>query len=174
MAIREDRTAINNFVRIAGIKDGIKAMVITPPMVYGDSLGLAAVSDQLPKLIRLAKDKEAGVYIGKGINRWSNVHIKDLVNLYSLALEKGPSAAMFYAENGEESFLTLAEAISHALGFKGKTISCSITEAIAEFGDWARYAIASNSRIKATNARKLLGWTPKSESILTWIEKNVK
>ena len=30
-----------------------------------------------------------------------NVHIQDLVQLYSLALEKGPSAAMFFAENGE-------------------------------------------------------------------------
>ena len=173
MRIREDRTALNNLVRIAGIKDGIKTIVITPPMIYGDSLGLLTVSDQLPKLIQIAKTKMAGVYVGKGVNRWSNVHIKDLVKLYSLALEKGPSAAMFYAENGEESFLTIAGSISNALGFNGKTISLSMAEAIAEFGDWARYAIASNSRIRAVNARKLLGWTPKSESILTWIEQNV-
>jgi nucleoside-diphosphate-sugar epimerase len=173
MGIREDRVAINNIVRIAGVRDGIKAMVITPPMVYGDALGLPAVSDQLPKLILKSKEKMAGIYIGKGVNRWSNVHIKDLVNLYSLVLEKGPSAAMFFAENGEESFLTLAKTISHRLGFNGKIESWAMSEAMTELGDWARYAIASNSRIRAMNARSLLGWKPKAESILAWIEKSI-
>ena len=174
ISIRKERAALNNFVRIAGVKDGIRTMVITPPMIYGNGLGLSTESNQIPRLIHKAKEKGGGVYIGKGLNRWSNVHIKDLVNLYSLALAKGPSAAMFFAENGEESFLTLAQSISNALGFQGKTLSWPIAEAIEEFGDWARFAIGSNSRVKATNARKLLGWEPKAESILTWIEKNAK
>lgn len=171
--IRKDRADINNFVRIAGIKYGIRAMVITPPMIYGKSLGLTAESDQLPKLISKSKEKKAGVYIGKGLNRWSNVHIQDLVNLYSLALEKGPSGAMFFAENGEESLLDIAKMISNALGFQGKVQSWHINEAIKELGDWARFAIGSNSRIKATNARNLLGWKPRAKSIQAWIEKNV-
>ena len=169
--IREERASLNNLVRIAGVKDGIRTMVITPPMIYGNGLGLQAQSDQLPKLIHKSKEKGAGIYLGKGLNRWSNVHIKDLVSLYSLALKKGPSAAMFFAENGEESLLAIAQAISHALGFKGKTISWPIAEALAEFGDWARFAIGSNSRIRAINARQLLGWQPQEKSILTWIEK---
>ena len=56
ISIREDRADINNVVRIAGIKNGIRAMVITPPMIYGNSLGLVAESDQLPKLIRKSKE----------------------------------------------------------------------------------------------------------------------
>lgn len=172
MDIRRDRSALNNVVRIAGVQDGIRTMVITPPMIYGDSLGLPTVSDQLPKLIQKSKKELAGVYVGKGINRWSNIHIKDLVKLYSLALEKGPSAAMFFAENGEESFLTIAQTISYVLGFKGKTMNLSMMEAIQEFGEWARYAIASNGRIRAVNARKLLGWNPQAESILAWIENS--
>jgi nucleoside-diphosphate-sugar epimerase len=172
ISIRKERADINNFVRIAGVKDGIRTMVITPPMIYGNTLGLPAESDQLPKLIYKSKEKMAGIYIGKGLNRWSNVHIKDLVNLYLLALEKGPSAVMFFAENGEESFLTIAQSISMSLGFGGKTVSWPIAEAIKEFGDWARFAIGSNSRIKAINARKLLNWEPEAESILMWIEKN--
>jgi len=36
------------------------------------------------------------------------------------------------------------------------------------------FAIGSNSRIKAVNARKLLGWKPDGESIVNWIEKNVR
>lgn len=172
--IRKERAEINNFIRIAGVKDGIKTMVITPPMIYGDALGLPAESDQLPKLIRKSQEKEAGIYLGKGLNRWSNVHIRDLVQLYSLALQKGPSAAMFFAENGEESLLTIARAISEGLGFKGETKSWPVDEAIKEFGNWARFALGSNSRIKAINARRLLGWQPKSESILAWIGENTR
>ena len=71
-------------------------------MIYGEGLGLSKESDQLPKLIRQSVEKKAGVYIGKGLNRWSNVHIQDLVNLYVLALEKAPSGAMLFAENGED------------------------------------------------------------------------
>lgn len=175
MPLRQARVELNNQIRIAGIQGGMRTMVITPPMIYGDGLGLAIESDQIPKLIQKAKKENAGVYVGKGVNRWSNVHIEDLVNLYSLALEKGPSGAMFYAENGgEESFLTIAQAISQALDFDGKTMSISLDEAIQEFGAWARYAIASNSRIRANNARNLLGWTPKATSLLQWIKENVK
>lgn len=170
-SVRKDRAELNNFIRIAGVKDGIKTMVITPPMIYGDPLGLPKQTDQIPKLIQKSKEKKAGVYIGKGLNRWSNVHIKDLTNLYSLALAKAPSAAMFFAENGEESLLTIAKTISHAMRYQGKTFSWRIEDAIEEFGNWARFAIASNSRIKADNARNLLGWKPKEESILEWIEK---
>lgn len=172
--IRKNRADLNNFVRIAGIKDGIRTMIITPPMIYGEGLGLTTESDQLPKLIRQSVQRKAGVYLGKGLNHWSNVHIQDLVNLYVLVLEKGPSGAMFFAENGEESLLTIAGAISHALGFSGKTVSWPAAQAIAELGDWARFALGSNSRIRAIHARRLLGWEPKAESILAWIGKNGK
>ncbi len=169
--IRKTRADLNNFIRMAGITAGIKTMVITPPMIYGNALGLPAQTDQIPKLIQKSKEEKAGVYIGIGLNRWSNVHIKDLTDLYSLALAKGPSGVMFFAENGEESLLTIAKTISRAMGYESKTLSWNIEDAIQEFGDWARFAIASNSRIKADNARNLLDWKPKEESILTWIEK---
>lgn len=172
--IRKSRADLNNFIRIAGITAGIKTMVITPPMIYGNALGLSAQTDQIPKLIQKSKEKKSGIYIGKGLNCWSNLHIKDLADLYSLALAKGPSGIMFFAENGEESLLTIAKTISRALGYEGKTLSWKIDDAIKEFGDWARFAIASNSRIKADNARNLLGWEPKEESILTWIEKTAQ
>jgi hypothetical protein len=44
-------------------------MVITPPMIYGDALGLPPQTDQVPKLIQKSKEKKAGVYIGTGLNR---------------------------------------------------------------------------------------------------------
>src|SRR4029453_15194802 len=103
MDIREDRVVINNLVRKAGIDDWVRGIVIVPSMIYGDALGLPTESDQLPQIIRKSREMGTGVHVGKGVNRWSNVHIKDLAQLYVLALEKAPSASYFFAENGEES-----------------------------------------------------------------------
>ncbi|MFE4710157.1 NAD-dependent epimerase/dehydratase family protein [Paenibacillus sp. NPDC056722] len=170
MDIRADRVAINNLVHQAGIDEWVRSVVIVPSMIYGDSLGLPAQSDQLPQVIRKSKAVGAGVHVGKGVNRWSNVHIKDLAELYRLALEKAPSASYFFAENGEESFQDIAKAVSEALGFGGKTTSWPADEAIAELGDWARFAIASNSRVRAVHARNLLGWQPSEAPMLSWIK----
>ena len=117
MDIRKDRVKINEIVRIAGVRNGIRAIVFCPTMIYGESLGLPAKSDQLPKLYAQSRKVGAGAYIGTGLNRWSNVHISDLAELYRLALEKAPSASYFYAENGEASFAEIATSISNALGF---------------------------------------------------------
>jgi len=171
MDIREDRVAINKLIRKAGIDEWVRSVVIVPSMIYGDALGLPTESDQLPQIIRKSREMHAGVHVGKGVNRWSNVHIKDLAQLYLLALEKAPSASYFFAENGEESFQDIAKSVSEALGFEGKTISWPADRAIEELGDWARFAISSNSRVRAVHARNLLGWTPVEEPMLSWINK---
>jgi nucleoside-diphosphate-sugar epimerase len=173
MPIRQARVAIDQFVRIAGVNRGLRSLVICPTTVYGNGRGLQVASDQIPKLTRKSREAGAGLYLGKGLNRWSNVYIDDLVDLYLLALEKAPSASFFFAENGEESYQRIAVSISRQLGFGGKTESWPPDEAIAEFGDWARFALGSNSRVRAVNARRLLGWTPSGPGILEAIEKNI-
>ncbi|MGG4094586.1 MULTISPECIES: NAD-dependent epimerase/dehydratase family protein [Paenibacillus] len=174
MDIREERVAINNRVRRAGIDDGVRSVVIVPSMIYGDALGLPTESDQLPQIIRKSREMAAGIHVGRGVNRWSNVHIKDLARLYLLALTKAPSASYFFAENGEESYGDIARSVSKALGFGGKTMSWPAEDAMAELGDWARFAIASNSRVRAVHARNLLGWQPAEEPLLNWIHDHVK
>lgn len=169
MNVRQERVNINNDIRIAGITKGIRSIVIVPSMIYGDCLGLNVESDQLPVVFRKSKEMNAGVYVGKGVNRWSNVHIADLVELYALALEKAPTASYFYAENGEASYREIAVDVSKALGFDGKVISWNADEALAELGDWAKYALSSNSRVRAVHARRLLGWQPKAISLQDWI-----
>ncbi|QNK64078.1 NAD-dependent epimerase/dehydratase family protein [Pedobacter sp. PAMC26386] len=169
MDIRVERVSINNLVRITGIQTQVRTIVIVPSMIYGDSLGLDTESDQLPVIFRKSREMGKGVYLGKGINRWSNVHIADLVELYDLALEKAPSAGYFYAENGEESYFDLARYISTAMGYGGEVSSWDAEDALAELGDWARFALGSNSRVRAVHARQLLGWMPKGESVSSWI-----
>ncbi|MDQ0899043.1 NAD-dependent epimerase/dehydratase family protein [Paenibacillus sp. V4I7] len=131
---QKDRVMINEQIRKAGVEQGIRSIVIVPSMIYGTALGLPRESVHLPLIIRKSKEMGAGVYIGKGVNRWSNVHIKDLAKLYLLAVEKAPSASYFYAENGEESFGQLAKFVSRALGYGGQTVSWSFDEAVGELG----------------------------------------
>lgn len=80
----------------------------------------------------------AGVYFGKGLNRYSNVHINDLVDLYLLTLEKAPGGSFFFAENGDPSFKEIAEMISHSFGLGGKTVSLKVEDLVRQHGDAAR------------------------------------
>jgi nucleoside-diphosphate-sugar epimerase len=126
-------------------------------------------SDQLPKLVALSRQLGAGVYFGKGLNRYSNVHLDDLVALYLLALDRAPGGAFFFAENGNASFREIAEMISRSLGFGGKTLSVSVEELTRKYGDAGRYGMTSNSLVSAVNARRL-GWSPKAPSLPEYFE----
>jgi nucleoside-diphosphate-sugar epimerase len=165
---RRPRVAMNRLVREAAIDKGIRSIVICPSMIYGKGRGLQPDSDQLPKLIALSKKVGAGVYFGKGLNRYSNVHIDDLVDLYLLALEKAAGGSFFFAENGDASFKEIAEMISRSLGL-GKTVSLSVDDLVRQHGDAARYGITSNSLVSAVNARRL-GWSPKAPSLAEYFE----
>jgi nucleoside-diphosphate-sugar epimerase len=164
------RIAVDERVRMAGVQDGIRAAVICPTMVYGQGRGLHRESDQIPKITAKSKQRAAGVHIGRGINTWSNVFIDDLADLYLLALEKAPAGAFFFAENGESTMKALAESISRALGFEGRTEAWPLDEAMAELGPWPMVALAPNCRVRAVNARRLLGWRPKGPSLAEFLE----
>jgi len=165
---RRPRVAVNRLVREAAIDKGIRSIVICPSMIYGKGRGLQPDSDQLPKLIALSKQVGAGAYFGKGLNRYSNVHVDDLVDLYLLALEKAPGGSFFFAENGDASFKEIAEMISRSFGL-GKTVSLSVEDLVRQHGDAARYGITSNSLVSAVNARRL-GWSPKAPSLAEYFE----
>jgi len=166
---RRPRVAMNRLVRQAAIDKGIRSVVICPSMIYGKGRGLQPDSDQIPKIIALSKQVGAGVYFGKGLNRYSNVHIDDLVDLYLLALEKAPGGSFFFAENGDASFKEIAEMLSHSLGLGGKTVSISVEDVVRQYGDAGRYGVTSNSLVRAVNARRL-GWSPKAPSIAEYLE----
>jgi nucleoside-diphosphate-sugar epimerase len=167
---RATRVAIDRLVT-ASTARGVHPIVICPTLIYGRGLGLNKRSIQLPKLIASSKAAGVGLHIGKGENRWSNVHIADLADLYRLALERAPAGSFFYAENGENSFKEVAAAISTLLGFQGRTAEWPLADAAAQWGDTrVRYSLGSNSRVRARKARELLGWRPHRPSLLESIK----
>ncbi len=166
---KKGRVAIDREVIQAAEKD-IRTIVICPTMVYGNGLGIKKNSIQVPVLISAAKQQGKGIYIGKGENSWSNVHIKDLAQLYLLAIENAAPGSFFYAENGTAQLKTIATAISRSLSLL-ETSGITIQEAINLWGlEAAILGLASNSLVSAENARKQLGWLPEHDSLLHEIE----
>jgi nucleoside-diphosphate-sugar epimerase len=166
---RAARVAIDAMVRAAA---GMRAIVIAPSLIYGRGHGLNPNSIQVPWLIELAKKSGVAKHIGSGENRWSNVHIDDVVTLYRLAIDKAPAGAFYFAENGENSMREVCAAIGRMLGFGGATQSMSIEEAAAAWGQGAaENTMGSNSRVRAKRARAELGWHPQGTPLLEEIER---
>ncbi len=169
IADKAARVAIDRLVLAA---PGVSAVVLCNTMIYGDGLrhavGPPAQSVQVPALVRHAKASGVVRYIGRGLNRWSNVHIADVAALYVLAIEKAPAGTFMYVESGEEALAEIANAIAARLHL-GAAQSWPADEAIAAWGrNMAVYSLGSNSRVRG-KAAAALGWSPTHRSITKWI-----
>ena len=167
---RAARAALDADIRGASA-NGVRSIVIAPSLIYGHGTGLNPDSLQVPRLIALARKYGIAKHVGSGENRWSNVHIDDLVALYTLALETAPAGAFYFAENGENSMREVCEAISRTLGFGGRTQAMTLDEAAAEWGEGpANDTMGSNSRVRAKRARAELRWRPVARSLIEELE----
>lgn len=168
---RAARVEIDTMVRAAA-SNGVRTAVIAPSLIYGRGGGLNPHSIQVPWLIALAKKSGVARHIGSGENRWSNVHIDDIVTLYRAAIDKAPGGGFYFAENGENSMREVCEAVSRMLGFGGRTQSMTIEEAAVEWGEGpANDTMGSNSRVRAKRARAELGWSPTGAPLIAEIER---
>jgi nucleoside-diphosphate-sugar epimerase len=168
-AEKAGRVAIDHAV--LGAK-GVRGIVIRPTLIYGRGIGVSATSIQLPKLIDIARKAGVPGHVGPGLNIWSNVHIADVAELFLLALDKAQAGALFYAENGEASFKSVAQSIGRMLGLGERTKGWTIGEAVELLGPGAYLSFGSNSRVRGKRAREL-GWTPKQGTLTQEIERGV-
>jgi nucleoside-diphosphate-sugar epimerase len=162
------RVAIDNLVLDAA-KRGVRSAVICNTLIYGHSLGVKRDSVQLPRLLKQAQKSGVVRHVGSGQNIWSNVHIEDVVALYSLALAKNPAGTFYFVESGEAAFADMSNAIAKALNLCPAQ-DWPLKDAEAEWGyEMANYGLGSNSRVRGKNARELLGWVPKRTDVTEWI-----
>jgi len=160
------RVAIDRLVLDA---PGIRSIVLCNSMIYGNSLGPSAQSVQVPALVQQARRSGVARYIGRGLNRWSNVHIADAAALYALAIRKAPARSFMYVESGEEALGEVVRAIANRFDL-GVPQSWPAEQAIAVWGrEKATFSLGSNSRVRGKRATALLGWAPKHRSITKWI-----
>lgn len=164
---KQARLAIDQAVRNA---EGVRGIVLCNTMIYGAGRGLHRDSVQIPPLVEQARRSGVVRIVGSGINRWSNVHIDDVAQLYALALRDAPAGAFYFVENGEASYAQIGAAIARRLGL-GPVRSWSVEEATAAWGEGhARYSFGSNSRVRGKRARRELQWQPRHTSVTDWIE----
>ena len=147
---------------------GVRSVVLRNAMIYGNALGPPAQSVQIPALVRQAKTSGVARYIGRGLNRWSNVHITDVAALYALAVRKAPARTFIYAKSGEEALGEIVRTIAARLDL-GAAQSWSAEHAIAAWGrNMAVFSLGSNSRVRGKTAAAL-GWSPTPRSVTSWI-----
>ncbi len=162
---RVERVAIDRLVLSA---PGIRSIVLCNSMIYGNAPGVPAQSVQVPALTQQARASGIARYIGRGLNRWSNVHIADVADLYVLAIAKAPPGSFLYVESGEESLGEVVLAIAARLGL-GPAQSWPAELAFEAWGrEKATFSLGSNSRVRGKLAFEL-GWMPKHLSITDWI-----
>ncbi len=150
---------------LRGVEWNIRTAVICPSMVYGTGTGLHADSVQLPLMIKQARTTGIPRYVGRGLNVWSHVHIRDLQDLYLRAVRQRPQGVFFFAENGETSFKAMAEGIHQKLGTQPPQ-GFTREEASAAWGEhMTAFIMGSNARVRGFNARKILGWKPQHTDI---------
>lgn len=162
---RADRYENDRLVLMAN-GQGIRSAVICPSMAYGCWPGIHKDTVQLRMLIEQAIASGQPRYVGAGENVWSNVFIDDLADLYALVVETEGASGYFFAENGECTLREIVEAIGLLLRSPNPARSWSREEAIAHWGVRAEFGLASNSRVKGTRARSVLGWKPSGPSLI--------
>ena len=162
-----ERVAIQQLVLQA---QGIRSAVLCNALVYGDAVALPAESEVIASMVRAAIDWRRARHLGRGLNRWSTVHIRDLADLYALALERALGGSFFYVESGEAEMRFIAQAIADRFGF-APAESVDLETAEQAWGHrHAHYTLGANSRVRGHLGRAF-GWKPRSDSITDWVRR---
>jgi hypothetical protein len=75
---------VDNLI-VAQDPDKIRTALLLGPLIYGRGAGCVNQrSVQVPDIARKTIEDGEGFRLGKGLNQWSNIHVKDLGDLFLL------------------------------------------------------------------------------------------
>ncbi|GAA3316159.1 NAD-dependent epimerase/dehydratase family protein [Arthrobacter ramosus] len=150
---------------IAAAEDGVRSIIIRPSMIYG-----YGASEQLPSLLRAALRHGVSGYTGPGLNRYGNVFVEDLGQVYALALEKASAGSVYNIAADEMDLKSIAESIGRLVDVPARSFTDDVeAERILGNSVWVS-ALGSNSRVDSSKARNELGWDPIGPDLLSDIE----
>lgn len=167
-------------VQQAAGSDRVKVAIVCAPCIYGQGRGHGNQrSIQLPNLARSIIETGKAFMVGPGRNRWANVHIHDLSDLFVRlagdAIDGGGKATWglegyYFAENGEHVWGEIAKSMAHEAQKQGLVVSPDVVSWTAEEADqhleYCALFYGTDSRCEASRARQVLGWNPKMHSIV--------
>ncbi len=139
---------------------GVKTIVIRIPHVYGKGKNFI-----LPFLIDAAIKEGKVFYINSGENIISFVHVKDLAEMYWLALEKSNPGELYHPASFDMNMKDIATSVSEKMGLGGQTQSIDFEEAKNIFGEAPALVIGINGSLNSDKASNLLNWVPKHKSL---------
>jgi len=162
----------------------IRTGLVVGPLIYGHGEGPGNQrSIQAPTIARKTIQDGEGFRFRRGLNTWSNVHIRDLGDLFALLTKTaldGPrntrtsalwnETGVYLPANGDMTFGKLCEAVARAAHVQGlikkdaidRTID--VDEANAAMPGGAVFW-GTNAVYKSSRAQVLLGWTPSAPSL---------
>lgn len=161
-------------IQLEAGSDNVKVAIVCAPTVYGPGRSCGNKrSDQVPGLAKYTIQNGKSFIVGRGLNRWPNIHIHDLSSLILIlvtnAADGGRGATWnehgyYFAENGEHVWKDIAEQIakeakSQGLIQKSNVVSYSAEEVDRQV-EWGALIYGTDSRCKAIRARRILGWKP--------------
>lgn len=168
--VRQARFALDTDIVRA---DGVRGVVLCNSLIYGTGRQPNPGTVLLVPIVEQARESGVVRVTGTGANTWSTVHLDDLAALYSIALTDEAAHGFYFVENGESSFAEIGAAVADRLGL-GPVEGWPLADAAAAWGEgFARYALGSNSRVRATRAREL-GWKPVHDSLPAWIRDELE
>jgi len=158
----------------------VSAYIIAPSTIYGIGDGpVRTISQQIPALIKKALESRKPIQIGPGTAIWNNVHIKDLVELYILVLdralrikEKEDPFTKFYWGSNEQIHVwgDLVREIGKILYAQHKVDTAepvSISNPGGGFG-----STGTNSKTRADRGFAL-GWKPVQPSVIATLPEDI-
>ncbi|EJD06860.1 NAD-binding protein [Fomitiporia mediterranea MF3/22] len=156
----------------------VRTYIILPCTIYGiakNGLTEAGIQNphsiQVPALIRASIDRGQGGMVGLGKNKWPNVHIDDVADLYIVLFDKIRAdvnsiphgrEGFYFGASGEHDLYEVGKAVAQALVELGRGKSPEPTtftkEEIDKYFGGSPY-LGSNSRC-IPNRSLALGWKP--------------
>jgi hypothetical protein len=89
--IRSNPTrAVDNYMMsVAQSSSYIKTAAVYPPIIYGSGRGpINQRSVQIPDLVEASLKRRRAFRLGPGVNRWGNIHIRDLSEMILRLIDK--------------------------------------------------------------------------------------
>ncbi|EPS45536.1 hypothetical protein H072_434 [Dactylellina haptotyla CBS 200.50] len=168
----------------------IRYAIICPPLIWGESKGaINTRSIQIPLIIHSALQRGQAFHIGSGENRWSHVHVEDLVDLYISLIEDAlkedggkagwsENGGWYFAESGVTTWGEITRTIAK-VGYEKGLFKSDEAEAVdvptaASLNRLGPVLWGLQSLTTATRAREAFGWNPKELDILGSLEGEVE
>ena len=139
---------------------GVRAMLVRlPPSVHGD--GDHAF---VPRLIAVAREKGASIYVGDGLNRWPAVPCLDAARLFRLVLEGGTAGVRYHGVAEEAVPLRdIAGIIGRRLNLP--VIGKALDDAVDDLGFLGR-VLATDCPASGARTQEQLDWRPTGPGLL--------